>query len=105
MARYGFVVGMAVAIGFAPVAGWAQGHIFSDGFESGNTSQWTSSTNDDTRLTIDLPWGVTMELLYVQPGTFLMGSPVDERGRTDYEDLHRVGAATTAGGASRWGQS
>lgn len=90
MARYGLVVSVAAVIGLAPVAGWAQGYIFSDGFESGNTSQWTSSTNDDTRLTIDLPGGVTMELLYVQPGTFLMGSPVDERGRWDWEDLHRV---------------
>jgi formylglycine-generating enzyme required for sulfatase activity len=41
-------------------------------------------------LTITLPGGVTMELVYIEPGTFMMGSPADERGRYDREDLHQV---------------
>jgi len=42
-------------------------------------------------LTIELPGGVTMDLVYIPAGTFMMGSPVDERGRfSDREDLHQV---------------
>jgi formylglycine-generating enzyme required for sulfatase activity len=41
-------------------------------------------------LTITLPGGVTMDFNYIPPGTFMMGSPEDERGRYDREDLHEV---------------
>jgi len=41
-------------------------------------------------ITIALPGGVTMELVYIEPGTFMMGSPRDERGRYSDEDQHQV---------------
>jgi len=41
-------------------------------------------------ITITLPGGVPMELVYIPAGTFWMGSPADERGRGDNEDLHEV---------------
>lgn len=41
-------------------------------------------------ITIAVPQGVTMELVHIPPGTFTMGSPGDERGRDDDEDLHQV---------------
>lgn len=41
-------------------------------------------------LSIELPGGVFIHLIYVPPDTFFMGSPIDERGRLDNEDLHQV---------------
>jgi formylglycine-generating enzyme required for sulfatase activity len=41
--------------------------------------------------TIILPGGETMEMAWCPPGTFLMGSPVDEKGRDKREEMqHRV---------------
>ena len=40
--------------------------------------------------TIMLPGGVEMELRWCPPGTFLMGSPLSEKGRDVDETLHRV---------------
>jgi formylglycine-generating enzyme required for sulfatase activity len=39
---------------------------------------------------ITLPGGRTMDLVHIPSGTFLMGSPEDERGRFPDEDLHQV---------------
>jgi formylglycine-generating enzyme required for sulfatase activity len=36
-------------------------------------------------LVVDLPGGVTMDLVWIEPGTFLMGSPETEEGRDDDE--------------------
>ena len=41
-------------------------------------------------ITITLPGGVTMDLIHIPAGTFMMGSATDERGRYDREDLHQV---------------
>jgi formylglycine-generating enzyme required for sulfatase activity len=41
-------------------------------------------------ITITLPGGVTMELVYIEPGTFMMGSPTGEWGWGPNEDLHQV---------------
>lgn len=41
-------------------------------------------------VTITLPGDVPMKFGYVPPGTFWMGSPEDERGHQDDEDLHQV---------------
>lgn len=42
-------------------------------------------------ITLTLPGGVPLEMVYLPPGTFTMGSPRDERGRLyDSEDLHEV---------------
>ena len=43
----------------------------------------------DTK-TITLPGGATMEMIYCAPGSFWMGSPNDEEGRSDDEFRHRV---------------
>lgn len=40
--------------------------------------------------TLTLPGGATMELIYVSPGTFMMGSPSSEAGRFDDETQHQV---------------
>jgi len=41
-------------------------------------------------ITINLPGDVTMDLVNLPAGTFMMGSPAEERGRSDNEDLHQV---------------
>ena len=40
--------------------------------------------------TLTLPGGATMEMIYVGPGTFTMGSPSSEEGRYGDETQHRV---------------
>ena len=40
--------------------------------------------------TITLPGGATMEMIYCAPGSFMMGSPKDEGGRSDGEIRHQV---------------
>ncbi|MDR3229412.1 MAG: formylglycine-generating enzyme family protein [Puniceicoccales bacterium] len=40
--------------------------------------------------TVPLPSGVKLEMLRVEPGNFLMGSPASERGRNDDEPQHPV---------------
>jgi len=45
---------------------------------------------DGDVLTIVLPGGVEMDLVWVPAGDFWMGSPDDERGRSPFEDLHLV---------------
>lgn len=43
----------------------------------------------DTK-TITLPGGATMEMIYCGPGSFMMGSPTWETGRSDSETQHKV---------------
>ena len=43
----------------------------------------------DTKM-LTLPGGATMEMIYVEPGTFTMGSPGSEDGRFDNETQHSV---------------
>jgi len=50
----------------------------------------TGTVNPGEEITITLPGGVTMDLVYIPAGTFMMGSPTDERGRHTNEDLHEV---------------
>jgi formylglycine-generating enzyme required for sulfatase activity len=45
---------------------------------------------DLSEFTIKLPGDVPMDFVHVPAGTFLMGSPEDERGRTENEDMHEV---------------
>ena len=40
--------------------------------------------------TITLPGGATMEMIYCGPGSFVMGSPISEKGRNDNEVPHKV---------------
>jgi formylglycine-generating enzyme required for sulfatase activity len=71
--------------------------VFGDGFESGGTTGWSKAVGVDPAgctpgavLTITLPGGVPLVMVCISAGTFMMGSPVDERGRSDEEDLHQV---------------
>jgi formylglycine-generating enzyme required for sulfatase activity len=41
-------------------------------------------------ITVSLPNDVPMDLVYIPPGTFQMGSPSGERGRASWESLHEV---------------
>ena len=41
-------------------------------------------------ITVTLPGGVPLVLVRIPAGTFMMGSPADERGRWSNEDLHQV---------------
>ncbi len=50
----------------------------SDGLKAGDTKTFT------------LPGGVEMEMVYVAPGSFTMGSPESEEGRGEDETQHRV---------------
>ncbi len=43
-----------------------------------------------SEIIVSLPGGVSMELVYIPPGTFQMGSPTGERGRRSNESLHDV---------------
>ena len=51
--------------------------------------EYTGPNHGDTK-TISLPGGATMEMIYVAPGTFTMGSPSTEDGRFDDETQHEV---------------
>ena len=71
--------------------------IFSDGFESGDTCAWSSSVPllpcAGSEITVNLPGDVPLVMVYIPPGSFMMGSPLDERGRdgtSPDEDLHQV---------------
>ncbi len=41
-------------------------------------------------ITISLPGNVAMEMIRIEPGTFMMGSPTDELGRYSFETQHGV---------------
>jgi len=86
---------MCVAIAGANLA-WSEtifgdDLIFECDFELGTLIDWSDVVGGiPPTVTITLPGGVTMDLVYIPAGTFEMGSPVGERGRIDYEDLHEV---------------
>ena len=60
-----------------------------DGDKGVETSPVVARKTGDVR-TITLPGGETMEMIYVAPGSFVMGSPESEEGREDDETQHRV---------------
>jgi len=68
-----------------------EGRIFEDGFEDFGAGAWTSREGHlSSVMTIDLGGGVKMDLIYIPPGTFEMGSPEDEWNRDSDEDRHSV---------------
>ena len=50
---------------------------------------WPGTKTGETKA-LTLPGGVTMEMIYVAPGSFMMGSPRSEEGRDGDEAQHRV---------------
>jgi formylglycine-generating enzyme required for sulfatase activity len=46
---------------------------------------WTGAACASPQITVDLPGGATMAFVWIEPGTFRMGSPASESGRTDTE--------------------
>ena len=51
--------------------------------------EYTGPRHGD-RKTLTLPGGETMTMIYVAPGSFMMGSPTTEEGRYDNETQHHV---------------
>jgi formylglycine-generating enzyme required for sulfatase activity len=43
-----------------------------------------------TTMTVKLPGGAKMEMVWCPPGSFMMGSPEDEEGHCSDEPLHQV---------------
>ncbi len=67
--------------------------IFWDGFEDGSAMRWSTSVGmqyEYETLRVVLPGNVPMDFVHIPGGSFLMGSPTDERGRSSNEDLHEV---------------
>lgn len=56
----------------------------------GSAPGGSGRVNLPERVTIDLGGGVTLELALIRPGTFLMGSPKGEEGRSEDEKQHQV---------------
>lgn len=52
-------------------------------------TKYTGPKHGDVK-TLTLPGGATMEMIYVAPGSFMMGSPPSEEGRFYDETQHRV---------------
>jgi len=48
------------------------------------------TSNSAKEVRIDLGAGVSFDMIRVEPGTFTMGSPVDEKGRRENENQHAV---------------
>jgi len=66
--------------------------IFRGDFESGDLCDWSEVVPPpgNCPISIDLPNGAAMDLVYIPAGVFFMGSSEDERGRSSNEDLHEV---------------
>jgi formylglycine-generating enzyme required for sulfatase activity len=57
---------------------------------AGSSFFYLSQDAPPSEITVSLSNDVSMELVYVPPGTFQMGSPTSERGRASWESLHDV---------------
>ena len=52
---------------------------------------WVSAADANEEITVDLPGGATMEFVWIEPGTFIMGSPSSEsRRQLDEGPQHEV---------------
>ena len=56
----------------------------------GGSATFSVSVTNDTVLTVSLGSGETLEMVWIEPGTFSMGSPEDELGRFRDEARHEV---------------
>ena len=76
--------------GVSPVAGSERSIASPKAVPSRGSGDLAASSNTGNTKTITLPGGATMEMIYVAPGTFTMGSPSSEEGRYNGETQHRV---------------
>lgn len=52
---------------------------------------WIGCANNNSEISVDLPGGATMEFVWIEPGTFLMGSPSYEADRSEGDEpRHQV---------------
>ena len=73
----------------APVRDFARMEFVMAGAKGGAAKTVGLPTSGKTK-TITLPGGAAMEMIWCEPGTFMMGSPATEVGRFEDEPLHRV---------------
>jgi formylglycine-generating enzyme required for sulfatase activity len=92
--RKALIVGMVTAfIAFVILGGvfglgmWLGGKDCRDG---ASESEHKHVLNHGDRKTLTLPGGETMTMIYVAPGSFMMGSPRSEEGHDDDETQHHV---------------
>ena len=57
---------------------------------TGATILFSGRSYANEEITVDLPGGATMEMVWIEPGTFTMGSPDAEKGRSPIEIPHQV---------------
>ena len=92
--RKALIVGMVTAFTVFVILGvvfglgmWLGGKDRRDG---ASESEHKHVPKHGDRKELTLPGGATMAMIYVAPGSFMMGSPSTEEGREDDETQHRV---------------
>ena len=71
-------------------AGGVRKEVSGPGAAANGHAKASSARPSGALKTITLPGGATMEMIWCGPGSFMMGSPVTEKGRFDDEPLHQV---------------
>ena len=67
-----------------------KGAVANKGVVANNDAEASGERTSGAKKTITLPGGETMEMIWCEPGSFMMGSPLAERGRFDDEPQHQV---------------
>ena len=80
------------ALALVAVGGWWWTAARSDKNDATNRGHCSlpASAKTRTTTTLTLPGGTTMEMIYCEPGTFTMGSPITETCHKDDETQHEV---------------
>ena len=74
-----------VAIGFGKPAEWHAGVDVPGVLWEECQVKVTAGDLPASEIVVDLPGGATMTMLWIEPGTFMMGSPPEEPGRSEHE--------------------